>query len=102
MNPFFSVLLISFYAARSARRPVTQMLQLSDLGGFVVPPTPDKFAGLEEMTYLTSRKRRTRLRLRLTRQPPLLGERRLPNSFSMGDSRKNCTHCVYFLLSILF
>ncbi len=44
-----------------------------------------KTAGREELAiYFTSRRLSTRLRLRLTRQPPLRGGRRSPNSFSPG------------------
>ena len=45
----------------------------------------NKTAGREELAvYFTSRKRRPRLRLRLTCQPPLRGGRRSPNSLSPG------------------
>jgi len=50
-----------------------------------LPRFCNKTAGREELAvYFTSRKRSTRLRLRLTRQPPLRGGRRSPNSFSPG------------------
>ena len=63
-------------AAKSFRRPRFPL----------APSMPHRRRGNKtacrgELAYFTSRKRSTRLRLRLTRQPPLRGGRRSPNSF---------------------
>ena len=62
----------------------------------------NKTAGRKELAaYFPSRKRSTRLRLRLTRQPLLRGGRRSPNSFfKLGSTELSEYLFFYFILTI--
>ena len=58
-------------------------------------------AGREELAYFTSRKRSTRLRIRLTGQPPLRGGRRSPN-FVFNNNNYREHFALWVLLFLLF